>query len=130
MHRPGVGVAFLLWRFSKDLPDYEVLAKYEPPVMTRVHASNGSLIAEYGEQRRIYVPINTIPEKLIQAFLAAEDKNFYQHGGIDFQGIVRGKNSRTQRTRINVERLRLGSFSLLARHIAILGHTVDDPVAP
>jgi penicillin-binding protein 1A len=85
----SVGVAFLLWRVSKDLPDYEVLAKYEPPVMTRVHASNGSLIAEYAEQRRIYVPINTIPEKLIQAFLAAEDKNFYQHGGIDFQGIAR-----------------------------------------
>ncbi len=85
----SVGVAFLLWQVSKDLPDYEVLAKYEPPVMTRVHASNGSMIAEYAEQRRIYVPINTIPEKLIQAFLAAEDKNFYQHGGIDFQGIVR-----------------------------------------
>jgi penicillin-binding protein 1A len=85
----SVGVAFLLWRVSKDLPDYEVLAKYEPPVMTRVHASNGSLIAEYAEQRRIYVPINTIPEKLIQAFLAAEDKNFFQHGGIDFQGIIR-----------------------------------------
>ncbi len=85
----SIGVAFLLWRVSKDLPDYEVLAKYEPPVMTRVHASNGSLIAEYAEQRRIYVPINTIPEKLIQAFLAAEDKNFYQHGGIDFQGIIR-----------------------------------------
>ena len=85
----SVGVAFLLWRVSKDLPDYEVLAKYEPPVMTRVHASNGGLIAEYGEQRRIYVPINTIPEKVIQAFLAAEDKNFYQHGGIDFQGIAR-----------------------------------------
>lgn len=85
----SAGVAFLLWHVSKDLPDYEVLAKYEPPVMTRVHATDGSLIAEYATERRIYVPINAIPEKLIQAFLAAEDKNFYQHGGIDFQGILR-----------------------------------------
>ncbi len=85
----SAGVAFLLWHVSKDLPDYEVLAKYEPPVMTRVHASDGSLIAEYATERRIYVPINAIPEKLIQAFLAAEDKNFFQHGGIDFQGIAR-----------------------------------------
>ncbi len=85
----SAAVAFLLWNVSKDLPDYEVLAKYEPPVMTRVHASDGSLIAEYATERRIYVPINAIPEKLIQAFMAAEDKNFFQHGGIDFQGIAR-----------------------------------------
>lgn len=85
----SAGVAFLLWHVSKDLPDYEVLAKYEPPVMTRVHATDGSLIAEYATERRIYVPINAIPEHLVQAFLSAEDKNFYQHGGIDFQGIMR-----------------------------------------
>ncbi|MDA7948602.1 MAG: penicillin-binding protein 1A [Hyphomicrobiaceae bacterium] len=85
----SAAVAFLLWHVSKDLPDYEVLAKYEPPVMTRIHASDGSLIAEYATERRIYVPINAIPEKLIQAFMAAEDKNFFQHGGIDFQGIAR-----------------------------------------
>jgi penicillin-binding protein 1A len=85
----SAGVAFLLWNVSKDLPDYEVLAKYEPPVMTRVHASDGKLIAEYGTERRIYVPVNAIPEKLIQAFISAEDKNFFQHGGIDFQGILR-----------------------------------------
>ena len=85
----SAAVAFLLWQVSKDLPDYEVLAKYEPPVMTRIHASDGSLIAEYATERRIYVPINAMPEKLIQAFMAAEDKNFFQHGGIDFQGIAR-----------------------------------------
>ncbi|MGI9383684.1 MAG: penicillin-binding protein 1A [Methyloligellaceae bacterium] len=82
-------VAYVLWHVSKDLPDYEVLAKYEPRVMTRIHANDGSLIAEYAKERRIYVPINAIPEKLIQAFLASEDKNFYQHGGIDIQGIIR-----------------------------------------
>jgi len=85
----SVVVAYVLWYVSKDLPDYEVLAKYEPPVMTRIHANDGSLIAEYAKERRIYVPINAMPPRVIQAFLAAEDKNFYQHGGLDVQGIVR-----------------------------------------
>ena len=82
-------VAYVLWSISKDLPDYEVLAKYEPPVMTRLHANDGSLIAEFAKERRIYVPINAIPQQLIAAFLSAEDKNYYQHGGLDVQGIVR-----------------------------------------
>lgn len=82
-------VGYILWDISKDLPDYEVLAKYEPPVMTRVHAGNGSLIAEFAKERRIYVPLNAIPERLLQAFLSAEDKNFYQHSGLDIQGIIR-----------------------------------------
>ncbi|MFD0987581.1 penicillin-binding protein 1A [Methyloligella solikamskensis] len=86
----GAGVAaFLLWNVSKELPDYEVLAKYEPPVMTRLHANDGRLIAEYSRQRRIYVPIAAVPDKVIQAFISAEDKNFYQHGGLDIQGIIR-----------------------------------------
>lgn len=82
-------VAYVLWYVSKDLPDYEVLAKYEPPVMTRIHANDGSLIAEYAKERRIYVPINAVPELLIDAFLSAEDKNFFEHGGLDIQGILR-----------------------------------------
>ena len=81
--------AFVLWKVSKDLPDYEVLAKYEPPVMTRIHASDGNLIAEFARERRIYVPITAIPDRVIQAFISAEDKNFYQHGGLDIQGIIR-----------------------------------------
>ncbi len=85
----SVGVAYVLWHVSKDLPNYEVLAKYEPPVMTRIHANNGSLIAEFAKQRRIYVPMSVVPKLLIRAFLAAEDKNFYQHTGLDMQGIVR-----------------------------------------
>jgi penicillin-binding protein 1A len=80
---------FVLWKVSKDLPDYEVLAKYEPPVMTRIHADDGSLIAEYARERRIYVPFTAIPDRVIQAFISAEDKNFYQHGGLDIQGILR-----------------------------------------
>jgi penicillin-binding protein 1A len=81
--------AFVLWKVSAELPDYEVLAKYEPPVMTRIHANDGRLIAEFARQRRIYVPITAMPQRLIEAFISAEDKNFYQHGGLDIQGIVR-----------------------------------------
>jgi penicillin-binding protein 1A len=87
-----VGVAAaagLLWHFSKDLPDYSQLQDYEPPVMTRVHAGDGSLVGEYARERRLYIPIQAVPKLVINAFLAAEDKNFYEHGGLDFGGIAR-----------------------------------------
>src|SRR5215469_14965247 len=82
-------MAGLLWHFSKDLPDYSQLKDYEPPVMTRVHAGDGSLLAEYAKERRLYLPIQAIPKLVINAFVAAEDKNFYQHPGVDIYGIAR-----------------------------------------
>ena len=85
----SAGAGYVLWKTSKDLPDYESLSKYEPPVMTRIHAQNGALIAEYARERRIFVPINTIPKRVVAAFLSAEDRRFYEHGGVDFQGIAR-----------------------------------------
>lgn len=85
----SAAVGFVVWQAAKDLPDYESLAKYEPPVMTRIHAHDGSLIAEYARERRIFVPINTIPKPVINAFLSAEDKRFFEHGGLDFKGIAR-----------------------------------------
>jgi penicillin-binding protein 1A len=87
-----VGVAAaagLIWHFSQDLPDYSQLQDYEPPVMTRVHASDGALLGEYAKERRLYLPIQAVPKLVINAFLAAEDKNFYEHGGIDFSGMAR-----------------------------------------
>lgn len=83
------GVAGLMWHYSKDLPDYSQLQDYEPPVMTRVHASDGSLVAEYARERRLYLPIQAVPKRVIHAFLSAEDKNFYEHGGLDFTGMAR-----------------------------------------
>jgi len=83
------GVAGAIWHFSKDLPDYSQLQDYEPPVMTRVHAADGSLIAEYARERRLYLPIQAVPKLVINAFLAAEDKNFYEHGGVDYSGMAR-----------------------------------------
>ncbi|MEZ5787718.1 MAG: penicillin-binding protein 1A [Xanthobacteraceae bacterium] len=87
-----VGVAAaagLIWHFSQDLPDYSQLREYEPPVMTRVHAVDGSLLAEYARERRLYIPIQAVPKRVIQAFISAEDKNFYEHNGLDFAGIAR-----------------------------------------
>ena len=81
--------AGFLWHYSKSLPDYSQLQDYEPAVMTRVHASDGSLLAEYARERRLYIPIQAVPKLVINAFVAAEDKNFYEHGGVDFSGIAR-----------------------------------------
>jgi penicillin-binding protein 1A len=82
-------VAGLIWHYSKDLPEYSQLQDYEPPVMTRVHASDGALLGEYSKERRLYLPIQAVPKLVINAFLAAEDKSFYEHGGIDFTGMAR-----------------------------------------
>jgi penicillin-binding protein 1A len=82
-------VAGLLYHFSRDLPDYSQLQDYEPPVMTRVHAADGELLAEYAKERRLYLPIQAVPKLVINAFISAEDKNFYEHSGLDFSGIAR-----------------------------------------
>ena len=82
----------IIWaivHFGRDLPDYRQLAAYEPAVVTRIHAGDGSLLTEYARQPRLFVPINAVPDRLKNAFLAAEDKNFYSHFGLDLVGIVR-----------------------------------------
>ncbi len=83
------GVAGMLYHFNNDLPDYSQLQDYEPPVMTRVHAANGELLAEYAKERRLYLPIQAIPKLVTNCFISAEDKNFYEHNGIDFSGVAR-----------------------------------------
>jgi penicillin-binding protein 1A len=84
------GFAFVyVVRVTEGLPAIEDLAAYEPPVMSRVHAGDGRLIAEYARESRVFVPIEAIPEQVLDAFIAAEDKNFYQHGGIDPIGMAR-----------------------------------------
>jgi penicillin-binding protein 1A len=83
------GAIYLLWHYSRDLPDYKQLAKYEPPTVTRVHAGDGRLIAEYATERRVFVPVKATPRRVIQAFIAAEDQNFYTHPGVDFVALVR-----------------------------------------
>jgi penicillin-binding protein 1A len=85
----AAAVAVYIGDVSKDLPNYEVLAQYEPPVTTRIHSDDGSLMGEFARQRRLYLPIQAIPDRVKAAFISAEDKNFYHHPGIDINGLGR-----------------------------------------
>ncbi len=78
-----------LYYFGRGLPDYQQLATYQPPTMTRVHAGDGRVLAEYASERRLFVPVGEMPKLVVNAFLAAEDKNFYSHPGVDFMGFMR-----------------------------------------
>ena len=78
-----------LWYFSSDLPDYKILSNYKPPVSSRVHSGEGHLIAEFALQKRLFIPYEVIPKKVINSFLSAEDKNFFSHPGVDAKSITR-----------------------------------------
>ena len=80
---------YIIYDYSRNLPDYIQLKQYYPPCTTRVYSSDGKLIAEYARENRIFVSINAIPQPLIEAFIAAEDKNFYHHAGVDILSIIR-----------------------------------------
>ena len=87
-----LGILFLFstfWYFSSDLPDYKILANYKPPISSRVHSGEGQLIAEYALQKRLFIPYESIPKKVINSFLSAEDKNFFSHPGVDAKSITR-----------------------------------------
>src|SRR6516162_7641177 len=94
-------VGVTIWYFGRDLPDYQQLAHYQPPITTRVHAGDGRLLAEYATERRVFVPIQAIPKRLVTAFLSAEDKNFFSHHGIDPVSMVRAALTDVGRLRTN-----------------------------
>ena len=77
------------WYFSSGLPDYKILSKYKPPISSRVHSGEGQLIAEYALQKRLFIPYDSIPKKIIYSFLSSEDKNFFSHPGVDAKSITR-----------------------------------------
>ncbi len=85
--------AWYINELNKNLPDYQQLAEYAPPVTTRVYAGDGSLVAEFARERRLFVPIESMPDHVKYAFVSAEDKSFYEHNGIDFRGITRAQIS-------------------------------------
>ncbi len=88
----GVWVAFEM--LSRDVPSIAKLEQYEPAITSRVHAGDGTLIAEFADQHRVFVPYESIPKHVINAFVAAEDKNFWKHNGVDYSGVARaGVNS-------------------------------------
>src|SRR3989338_8307826 len=83
------GVLFVFHTYGRDLPEYRQLASYEPPVMTRVYGGDGRLLVEYAVEKRVFVPIKAMPRRVVQAFLSAEDKNFYGHSGVDLLSVIR-----------------------------------------
>jgi len=85
----AVVAAGVIYVFSKDLPDTAQLQNYEPPVTTRLHAVDGSILAEYSHERRLFLPSTAIPHLVKQAFISAEDKSFYSHNGVDPEGVMR-----------------------------------------
>ena len=90
-------LAVLVFIYGNDLPDYKKLATYAPPVATRLYASDGSLLIEYAEERRVFIDYSDLPSQLVNAFIAAEDQNFWTHPGIDVQGIIRAVANNTMR---------------------------------
>ncbi len=96
-----VGAVF--WMYGRDLPSHESLAQYKPPTISRIYSGEGQLIDEFAQERRLFTPSEEIPDLVKQAFISAEDKNFYTHQGYDPRGIIaagveavksRGKNVR------------------------------------
>jgi penicillin-binding protein 1A len=86
----GSGAGWAVYRhYAADLPEYEQLVDYYPPTMSRVHAGDGRVLEEYGTEKRVFVPIKAIPPRVIQAVLAAEDRDFYLHGGVNPVAILR-----------------------------------------
>jgi penicillin-binding protein 1A len=91
------GTIYVFWTYGQGLPDYKQLADYQPPVVTRVHAGDGRLMAEFAREKRVFVPIEQMPKRVTDAFLSAEDKNFYDHPGIDLPSVLRAVVTNLQR---------------------------------
>tara|TARA_Y100000992_G_scaffold285553_1_gene236645 strand:+ start:771 stop:3107 length:2337 start_codon:yes stop_codon:yes gene_type:complete len=85
----GLLVIGILWTYSNDLPDYKFLKNYKPPVSSKVYSGNGDLVADFSKEKRVFVPFNSIPKNVVNAFLSAEDKNFFSHPGVDAKGVLR-----------------------------------------
>ena len=79
----------VLWSFSNNIPDYKFLKNYKPPVSSKMYSGDGDLVADFSKEKRIFVPYGVIPENVINAFLSAEDKNFFSHPGVDAKGVIR-----------------------------------------
>lgn len=85
----AVGIVVIFDHYSHDLPDYSYLQDYQPPTLTRIYADDGRMMATIAAEQRIFVPIKAIPKRVINAFISAEDQDFYQHNGVDYSGIAR-----------------------------------------
>ncbi|MGA1634395.1 MAG: transglycosylase domain-containing protein, partial [Gemmobacter sp.] len=84
----ALGLGGLIWFYARDLPGHESLAQYSPPIISRVYSVEGRIVDEFARERRLFTPIEDIPELVQSAFVSAEDKNFWTHSGYDAMGIV------------------------------------------
>ncbi len=84
-----ISVISILWVFSNELPDYKFLKNYKPSVSSKVYSGNGELVSDFSQEKRIFVPYDAIPKKLVNSFLSSEDKNFFSHPGVDAKGVMR-----------------------------------------
>ncbi len=84
-----ISIFLILWNYSNKLPDYKFLKNYKPPVSSKVYSGNGVLISDFSTEKRIFIPYNAIPKKIIYSFLSSEDKNFFKHPGVDAKGVLR-----------------------------------------
>ena len=112
------GIIFIfstLLYFSSDLPDYKILTNYKPPISSRVHSGEGQLIAEYALQKRLFIPFDSIPKKVIYSFISAEDKNFFSHPGIDVKSITRAIIKNLQNL---ISKKRLEGASTITQQVA------------
>ena len=82
-------IVSILWTYSNKLPDYKYLKSYKPPVSSKLYSGKGILVSDFSSEKRIFIPYNAIPKKVIQAFLSSEDKNFFDHPGVDAKGVLR-----------------------------------------
>ena len=84
-----ISVIIVLWIYSNKLPDYKFLKNYKPPVSSKLYSGSGELVIDFSSEKRIFIPYSAIPNKIINSFLSAEDKNFFQHPGVDAKGVLR-----------------------------------------
>lgn len=106
------GALYIFWHYGQDLPDYHQLAHYEPPVTTRVYGGDGRLVAEYAVEKRAFVPLNAIPTRVKEAFLSAEDKNFYEHAGVDPWGVARAAITNLRNRSMGGDRRPMGASTI------------------
>jgi len=105
----------VLWNFSNNIPDYKFLKNYKPPVSSKVYSGNGMLVADFSKEKRIFIPYSSIPQNVINAFLSAEDKNFFSHPGVDAKGVLRATINNIQNI---VTSKRLEGASTITQQVA------------
>ena len=111
----SITILGILWTFSNKIPDYKFLKNYKPPVSSKMYSGNGEVVADFSKEKRIFVPYAAIPKNVINSFLAAEDKNFFSHPGIDAKGVIRAIIKNTQNI---ISSKRLEGASTITQQVA------------